>query len=613
MRPRKKFFFLPLIPRLRRLYEIKAFSHLLSKHMDRGVANDIVRDIHDSPGWHRQFEQGGLFEGDPRHLLLQFCQDGMNPFDMRKNVYSMSPQLMKVMNLPMTAREKLGFLLLVGLITAASRSLIEAIFIPIRATIFLQAPENQNPYSERLVDELLLLLEGVWAFDGLKREAFKLKAKDIIQKVHGVMCSNDDTKAVREEESRLGRFPECREPNEEDQWEDVVEPSQEENGASSKKQRKRGKAQQKTGDKLKPGPWALTKADQKKADIRSSAVKVPVNFGWRPRPFFEKISNMKSHCWKQIFSHGIMKYCARGFMNDKQRETLNLLCDVLSALCAPCVNRSRLPDLIRDIHRCLARLERDFPVSIMTAIVHWVSHITPYISEYGPSKTYWMFLYERMNSFLSARVKNRQHPEATVVESYRIYDFVQYMALAGFLPEGAVPTTTAQQMALVEAEEDEDPGPREGKTEVSGAGQHIQLTKEQTIQLEDFHIKHTAKYQNIRKQLRAKYLHSPSKSSIPFTKWSSSSPKLSTEEREAMAGPSTHGIKYLRAVRDPGIEYRCKDAETRTGSIVSSYVAVEGQQMRSQVDVGRVNFFFKHSFLGEEVFLANVTWFPTAT
>ncbi|XP_019631536.1 PREDICTED: uncharacterized protein LOC109475369 [Branchiostoma belcheri] len=419
---------------------------------------------------------------------------------------------------------------------------------------------------------------------------------DIIQKVHGVMCSNDDTKAVREEESRLGRFPECREPNEEDQWEDVVEPSQEENGASSKKQRKRGKAQQKTGDKLKPGPWTLTKADQKKADIRSSAVKVPVNFGWRPRPFFEKISNMKSHCWKQIFSHGIMKYCARGFMNDKQRETLNLLCDVLSALCAPCVNRSRLPDLIRDIHRCLARLERDFPVSIMTAIVHWVSHITPYISEYGPSKTYWMFLYERMNSFLSARVKNRQHPEATVVESYRIYDFVQYMALAGFLPEGAVPTTTAQQMALVEAEEDEDPGPREGKTEVSGAGQHIQLTKEQTIQLEDFHIKHTAKYQNIRKQLRAKYLHSPSKSSIPFTKWSSSSPKLSTEEREAMAGPSTHGIKYLRAVRDPGIEYRCKDAETRTGSIVSSYVAVEGQQMRSQVDVGRVNFFFKHPF-----------------
>ncbi|CAH1276909.1 Hypp9425, partial [Branchiostoma lanceolatum] len=159
-RPRKKFHFLPLVPRLRRLYEIKAFSHLLSKHMDSGVANDIVRDIHDSPGWHRQFEQGGLFEGDPRHLLLQFCQDGMNPFDMRKNAYSMSPQLIKIMNLPMTAREKLGFLLLVGLIHGPKE------------------PKNMDPYLEPLVDELLLLLEGVWAFDGLRKEAFQVKGKD---------------------------------------------------------------------------------------------------------------------------------------------------------------------------------------------------------------------------------------------------------------------------------------------------------------------------------------------------------------------------------------------------------------------------------------------------
>ncbi|KAI8522141.1 hypothetical protein Bbelb_018950 [Branchiostoma belcheri] len=74
-----------------------------------------------------------------------------------------------------------------------------------------------------------------------------------------------------------------------------------------------------------------------------------------------------------------------------------------------------------------------------------------------------------------------------------IYDFVQYMTLVGFLPEGAVPTTNVQQMALVQAEEDEDPRPREGNTEVSGSFRQLQLTREQTMQLEDFHIKHTAK------------------------------------------------------------------------------------------------------------------------
>ncbi|XP_035688707.1 uncharacterized protein LOC118424238 [Branchiostoma floridae] len=706
---------------------MSAFSHLLSRHMDKGAANDIVRDIHDSPGWNRQFQEGGLFEGDPRHLLLQFCQDGMNPFDMRKNTYSMTPQLVKIMNLPLTAREKLGFLLLVGMIHGP------------------REPKNVNPYVEPIVDELLLLLEGVWAFDGLKKEAFKLRAKvllwvldfvglckcgktkgpgaisacskcwiqgryshtlsktvytgarrnldsddpmrkdvhnfpdktvedrgpprsrtaeemdviadvcdpettalpktllgnvqkatgktgkeewrrlptyshesyvvdmmhtstDVIQKVQGVTCGSDDTAAVRKEEKRLGRFPECWEETEDDQWEDIEE-TNERPVLSSKKKRK-GNAQRNTGGTMKPGPWTLTKEDKKKADDRSSAVKVPVNFGWRPRPFFERIYNMKSHDWKQLVSHGIYKFCIRGLMKDAQRETVYLLCDVLHALCAPYVNMTRLPELKKAIHQCLARLERDFPVTIMTAIVHWMSHITPYISEYGPTKTYWMYLYERMNSFLSKRVKNRQHPESTAVESYRVYDFVLYMSLAGFLPEGAVPTTTAEHMALLEAEEDGEPEPTpQTCTEVSGAAQKITLTREQTTQLDDYHIKHTPKYQSLRKQLRAKYLKSPS--TTPFSKWSS--PRLDSEECAALAGPSPEGTKYLRAKREFGVEYRCKEAETMSGTVVSSYVGVDGQQMGSQVDVGRVNFFFKHSFLGEEFFLANVTWLPTAT
>eukprot|EP00058_Branchiostoma_floridae_P015138 XP_002600626.1 hypothetical protein BRAFLDRAFT_95140 [Branchiostoma floridae] len=58
-----------------------------------------------------------------------------------------------------------------------------------------------------------------------------------------------------------------------------------------------------------------------------------------------------------------------------------------------------------------------------------------------------------------------------------------------------------------------------------------------------------------------------------------------------MAGPSPRGTQYLRAVHDqlPGIRvgYRCKKAETKPSAVRSSYVAMEGQQFGSQIDVGR--------------------------
>ncbi|KAI8497672.1 hypothetical protein Bbelb_243240 [Branchiostoma belcheri] len=37
----------------------------------------------------------------------------------------------------------------------------------------------------------------------------KKPRKDVIQKIHGLMCGKEDTAVVRAEEQRLGRFPEC--------------------------------------------------------------------------------------------------------------------------------------------------------------------------------------------------------------------------------------------------------------------------------------------------------------------------------------------------------------------------------------------------------------------
>lgn len=52
--------------------------------------------------------------------------------------------------------------------------------------------------------------------------------------------------------------------------------------------------------------------------------------------------------------------------------------------------------------------------------MHMVRHIARGIASHGPVHSWWMYVYERMNSWICRRVTNRRHPEANVMETYRV-------------------------------------------------------------------------------------------------------------------------------------------------------------------------------------------------
>jgi len=49
-----------------------------------------------------------------------------------------------------------------------------------------------------------------------------------------------------------------------------------------------------------------------------------------------------------------------------------------------------------------------------------VHHIVKVIKQHGPVHSWWMYVYERFNSWICQRVKNRRHPEVNVMETYRV-------------------------------------------------------------------------------------------------------------------------------------------------------------------------------------------------
>ncbi|XP_044180783.1 uncharacterized protein LOC114963164 isoform X3 [Acropora millepora] len=68
-----------------------------------------------------------------------------------------------------------------------------------------------------------------------------------------------------------------------------------------------------------------------------------------------------------------------------------------------------------------------------TISMHMLHHIARGISCHGPVHSWWMYVYERMNSWICRRVTNRCHPEANVMETYRIFDWCQFMNVKGEL------------------------------------------------------------------------------------------------------------------------------------------------------------------------------------
>ena len=113
--PRKVFKYLPLGPRIRRLFGNTSTSQLLQSHQDT-TATRTVSDIHETDTWKKRYRIGGIINGDPRGLSLALCADGTNPFAKERSSYSMCPIVISILNLPSHLRRLSGFLQLVGII-----------------------------------------------------------------------------------------------------------------------------------------------------------------------------------------------------------------------------------------------------------------------------------------------------------------------------------------------------------------------------------------------------------------------------------------------------------------------------------------------------------------
>ena len=157
--PRKKFRYLPLSPRLHRLFGSAHTSQLLQSHNACGEKKSIgrVMDIHQTQLWNNLYSSDGVYHGDPRGISLGICADGLNPFSRERVNYSMWPIVLSILNLPRHLRNLPGSLLLSGIIPGKKE------------------PKSVDPYLDLLVEELIEV-NGMRCWDSHRNEEFHLQA-----------------------------------------------------------------------------------------------------------------------------------------------------------------------------------------------------------------------------------------------------------------------------------------------------------------------------------------------------------------------------------------------------------------------------------------------------
>ena len=322
---------------------------------------------------------------------------------------------------------------------------------------------------------------------------------------------------------------------------------------------------------IPPSPFSISKSDIVLANARSLNVKTPSGIDWKPCKLFGKdAAHLKSNQWKHVIASGILKFCVRDLLGREQETTLMELCDVVSILCSEEVNVQAMDSIEYRVHRVLSLMERDFPATVHVITLHLLHHLPMYIRRFGPLYSFWMYPLERFNNWIKNRVLNRRFPEATVMESYRLYEIGFHLELSGQLPFGATvdvsshPTTDTQD-----------------KDELQGTCVPVNgcLSELEATQVDELKVLYRNTYDN------------PSIENL-----------------------NSSVVKYRSYVfRDNHnrlTKFGSQESEHTNSVHKSSYISLKTRSTTNTF--GRIQFIFTHSFMNKTHTLACVHWFEDA-
>ena len=158
--PRKVMWYLPIVPRIKRLFDNVEDARNLIWHANGRKTDEMIWHVADSPQWKHIDDTYPTFGREARNLRLGLCTDGVNPFGNMTSQHSTWPVLMVIYNLPPWLCMKRKYIMLSLLISGPK-----------------QPGNDIDVYLAPLIEDLKKLWDdGVHIFDAYHQQSFTLRA-----------------------------------------------------------------------------------------------------------------------------------------------------------------------------------------------------------------------------------------------------------------------------------------------------------------------------------------------------------------------------------------------------------------------------------------------------
>ncbi|KAL4575590.1 hypothetical protein LXL04_022438 [Taraxacum kok-saghyz] len=131
----------------------------------------------------------------------------------------------------------------------------------------------------------------------------------------------------------------------------------------------------------------------------------------------KKLIGMKSYDCHMLMQE-YFPIALRGALPDHITSAIIELGDFFRSICYKDLTEVDLQYLESKVSITLCKLEKIFPPSFFTVMVHLVIHLVREVKLGGPVTYRWMYFIERQLSTLKSYVRNRAHPEGSIAEGY---------------------------------------------------------------------------------------------------------------------------------------------------------------------------------------------------
>ncbi|KAL4591591.1 hypothetical protein LXL04_004560 [Taraxacum kok-saghyz] len=408
--PAKVLWYLPIVPRLKRLFANPKDAKLMRWHAEERKIDGKIRHVADSPQWRNIDSKFEDFGRDIRNIRFGLNPDGINPFGTLSSRHSPKQpgNDIDVYLAPLIEDMKKLWSPGVEMYDAFSGENFQ-----LRAMIYCTISDfpaygNLSGYSTKGAKACPVCeddTQSLWVpkckktvyMDHRRYLPCNHPYRRLLLDIKG---KSKDGKPVREDMKEMGIRPELA---------PVESP---------------GKR-----TFLPAACYTMSKAEKTKFCKCLHGVKVPSGYSSNIKKLVSmkeiKLLGMKSHDCHVLLTQ-MIPIAIRGILPDRIRHTITKLCLFFNMINSKVINPEVLDSWQSDIILTLCQLEMYFPPSFFDVMVHLICHIVNEIKYCGPVFLRYMYQFERYMGVLKGYVKNRYRPEGSFIEGYATEEVIEY-------------------------------------------------------------------------------------------------------------------------------------------------------------------------------------------